>query len=223
MLRRHEIQDDLVRVPGCDARHRRAERGHRDADTGDRTAQAKAMCPHVPAVVVRAFAGQDPAQAVDGLAHARRGVGPFAVVPPGHDRRAGRPQCDAEVSAGERGDRRERECDGHRASHADRDRADLQAHALRAMADGRCQRERVEGRQLADPERAEPGALHLEGDVDRLLVRPVEPERKHGVDPSAHSTAVSASWPSRIRPGSSRDAALTWKWAVAVWASRNRR
>ena len=34
---------------------------------------------------------------------------------------------------------------------------------------------------------------------------------------------ASARWPSRIRPGSSRDASLTWKWAVAVNASRNRR
>ena len=92
-----------------------------------------------------------------------------------------------------------------------------------AMADGGCQSERVEGRQLADPERAEPGAPDLEGDVDRLLVRPVEPEREHAVDLAAHSIAVSACWPSRIRPGSSRDAALTWKCAVAVWASRKRR
>ena len=72
-------------------------------------------------------------------------------------------------------------------------RTDLHPDALHAMADGRCQGDRVEGRQLADPERVEPGALHLEGDADRLLVRPVEPEGKHPVDPSAHSIAVSAS------------------------------
>ena len=111
----------------------------------------------------------------------------------GHDRRTGRPERDADVAAGERGHRRDAERDGDRASHADRERADLDSHALRAMADGCCQRERVEGRQLADPERAEPGALHLEGDADRLVVRPVEPEGKHPLDPRAQRTAVLAS------------------------------
>jgi hypothetical protein len=61
------------------------------------------------------------------------------------------------------------------------------------MADGCCQGDRVEGRQLADPERVEPGAPDLERDVDRLLVRPVEPEWEHSVDAPGHSSAVSAS------------------------------
>ena len=80
-----------------------------------------------------------------------------------------------------------------------------------AIADGGGQGDRVERHELADPQRAQPGAGDLERDPDRFLVRPVEPERQRRFDPPAHSIEASAWSPSRMRPGSSRDASLTWK------------
>ena len=68
-----------------------------------------------------------------------------------------------------------------------------------------------------------PARVDRGGDVEGLGRGPVEPERQHALDARAHSIEASACWPSRMRPGSSREAALTWKWAVAVWASRKRR
>ena len=103
------------------------------------------------------------------------------------------------------------------------ERADLQPHALGPQADRRGQRERVERRHLTDPHGLDPGLLGGDGDLDRLLVGTVEPERHHDADRVAHSIAVSVGWSSSSRPVSSQVAGLTWKCAVAVWASRKRR
>ena len=110
-----------------------------------------------------------------------------------------------------------------RAAHADRQRPDRERQAGRAPAHRGGQREGVEALQLADPQALQAGALDRGGDVEGLGRGPVEPVRQHALDARAHSIEASACWPSRMRPGSSREAALTWKWAVAVWASRKRR
>src|SRR6266516_7298818 len=91
------------------------------------------------------------------------------------------------------------------------------------MADRGGERDRVERRHLADPQRPQAGSLDLERDVERLFVGTVQPEGQCRFDGEAHSVVASAGWPSRMRPGSSREASLTWKCAVAVCASRKRR
>ncbi len=191
--------------------------------SGQRLAQAEAVRAHVRAGEGGALAGQDGTQGGDGLPRARGGVGPVAVVPAGHDDRAGGAQRERGRAAGEGGDRPQAERERRRAAHADRQRPDRERQAGRAPAHRGGQREGVEALQLADPQALQAGALDRGGDVEGLGRGPVEPERQHALDARAHSIEASACWPSRMRPGSSREAALTWKWAVAVWASRKRR
>ena len=73
--------------------------------SGQRLAQAEAVRAHVRAGEGGALAGQDGTQGGDGLPRARGGVGPVAVVPAGHDDRAGGAQRERGRAAGEGGDR----------------------------------------------------------------------------------------------------------------------
>ena len=155
-------------MPRCHAHHRRSERGDCDADVRERAAQAKAVRMHEPPVVVGAFAGHDGSQGFDGLAHARGGVRPVAIVPAGHHHRARRPGATPTRSRSVSPPRRRRS-DRDRASDPHGQRADLEREALRRASDRRCQRECVEARQLADPEGFQTGALDLSRDRQRLF------------------------------------------------------
>ena len=79
-------------------------------------------------------------------------LGPLAVMPARDDRRAGRAQRDIDPAPVSVATEEAAERDRDRTSHPDREGADLESHARSAMADGGCQGDRVEGRQLADPD-----------------------------------------------------------------------
>ena len=225
-LGRDEVEDDLVGVPGADARHRRARTPPTEMRVpGLRAAQPEAMAAHVATVVVGPPAREDRPQAVDRLAHARRAVRPLAVVPARDDRRARRAERDVDL--------------GCRSGRPPTTPPSAIATGLRtpiasgpifsrrpgcAMADGGGQRDGVEGRHLADPQRAQPGAAGL-------AARRRAPRRRAGrartaARPRPRPLTASRCRPAGragSRPGSSRDASLTWKCAVAVCASRKRR
>ena len=201
-----------------------SESPDRNAGLGPRPAQPEAVTAHLAAVVIAALAGEKGAQAFDRLPHARRGVRPLAVVPAGHNHGAGGAERDIDRRPGQRCDRADAERKGDRAAHTDRQRSESQRQAGRAMTDRGGQREGVVGHHLANPQGVQPDIADRSRDVEGFLVGPIQPKRQNSLDPCvAHSVVASARWPSRIRPGSSRDASLTWKWAVAVNASRSRR
>ena len=56
-------------------------------------------------------------------------------------------------------------------------------------------------RHLADPQPVEARLPSRRGDLKRLLVGPVQPERQHRLDRRPHSIAASAGRSSRMRPG----------------------
>ena len=147
---------------------------------------------------------------------------PVATVPAANDRGAGRAQCDVDRAAGQRRDRAGPERDRNRVAHADRQRAHLQAQPRGAETDGGGQREPVERGHLADPQRAQ---ARLAGGLRNLerFAAGRSSQAEGGLDALVHNCAVFVGRPSRSRPGSSREASLTWKWAVAVKASRKRR
>ena len=206
-----------------DARHRGAERRHGDARVGLRAAQAKAVGAHMATVVVGRLAGQDLAQAVDVsrmrealCAHSRSchpdtitGLEAPSASPTSLPVRVATDETASAMATGLRTPTASGPIFSRRPG----------ARCPIAVANATASNVAISPIQSV----AEPGAPDLERDLQRLLVRPVEPERQHAFDAPAHSVAVSAGCPSRSRPGSSRDAALTWKCAVAVWASRKRR
>ncbi|VBA36798.1 hypothetical protein LAUMK13_01334 [Mycobacterium innocens] len=182
------------------------------------------MAVDVPADVVDALAGQYRPQAFDGFAHDRHMVCPRAVVPVAHDRRTGRPQGKVDPIAGEGGNRTHSQRQRHRVADTDGQRADFQGQVGRPQPDRGRQRERVIGGHLADPEAVEARVGGRLCDFHRFVVGPVKPKRQGDLDVDAvHSIDTSLGWSSSTRPDSSREASLTWKWAVAVKASRNRR
>jgi len=181
------------------------------------------MTVDIPAVVVAALTAQHRPQTIDGLSHTRRTVRPVPVVPARHDERAGGAQRDIDLAASQRRNRTRPQRDRDRGAHADRQGSDPQAQTRYASTDGGGQRERVECRHLADPQPLQTRGAGGLGDFECLQVGPVQPQRQHRFDRRSHSMAASVVWPSRIRPGNSRDASFTWKCAVAVNASRKRR
>lgn len=182
------------------------------------------MAADVPADVVDAFAGQYRSQAFDGFAHDRHMVCPPAVVPAAHNRRTGRPQGKVDPIAGEGGNRTDSQRQCHRATDTDGQRADFQGQVGRPQPYRGRQRERVIGGHLADPEGVEACVGGRQRDLHCFVVGSVKPKRHGDLDVhAAHSIATSLGWSSSTRPDSSREASLTWKWAVAVKASRNRR
>ena len=97
--------------------------------------------------------------------------------------------------------------------------------------DGGGEREGIERRHLADPHRVEATAPApaTAMSID-LRLRAIQPERRDDLeilDPQAgagrHSCAMLVGRSSSRRPAISQLAGLTWKCAVAVWASRKRR
>ena len=221
--RRHEVQHHLIGVLCGDPHHGRSERAHRDSGLRLRTTQPEAVAAHVPAAVVDAGPGQYRPEALDGFAHDSRMVCPVAVMPAGHDRRTGGTERNVHPAARQGGDRGCAQRQRHRAADTNGQRADPQSQSRCAVPDRGGQRERVVGGHFADPHRAEPCGTCRQRHPQCLLVGSVQPERQGDFDTSGHSIDTSAGWSSRMRPGSSRDASLTWKCAVAVKASRNRR
>jgi hypothetical protein len=73
----------------------------------------------------------------------------------------------------------------------DGQRPDPQTDPLGPQADGGRQRKRIERGHLARPHRPDADALRRQDDLDRLLVRAIEPEGHHDAELTPHNIAVS--------------------------------
>ena len=103
-------------------------------------------------------------------------------MPTADDLGAGGAESEIDVRTCQGGDRGESECQRDWAANTDRERPDLQREPGDAQADRGRERERVEGRHLAEPHRAEPVALRLERDLEHLLIGAVQPVGRNDLE-----------------------------------------
>src|SRR5206468_2690208 len=107
--------------------------------------------------------------------------------------------------------------DPRRAHHlADLDRRDVGAPGIHPRAHGGVERDVLDLHEELSVGRLGSGLLHVVPVRGLREADRAGGQAALGVHAPAHSIAVVAGWPSSSRPWSSREAAFTWKWAVAV-------
>ncbi len=109
------------------------------------------------------------------------------------------------MGAGERRHRRQPERQRDGAAHADGQGPDLQSKSRRLQTHGGGEREGIERRHLSDPHRVKAAAPRLDGDVDDLGIRAIQPERRHHLEIlGPQAGPVGQSWEMFVGRSSSR-------------------